>query len=45
MKRVIRYTQFDMNGASARVDMQMAQPERVVNECDHKNRMFSKTRS
>ena len=33
------------NGASARVDTQMAQPERVVNECGHNNRMFSKARS
>jgi len=34
-----------LNGASARVDTQMAQPERVVNECGHNSRMFSKARS
>jgi len=33
------------NGALARVDTQMAQPERVVNKCGHNNRMFSQARS
>jgi len=45
MHRVLVTMHMVCNGASARVDTQMAQPERVVNECGHNNCMFSKARS